>query len=232
MIRYNNGNESDTEDYSTPVNDDILLPFTPLNTTTQTTSSRHEPSLNDLHRRHDSNTSPEGQQQYTTPPELVQYIPTEDDIHHHSRSSNSSEEESSNHLSINRRIHNIERTINNLQSSLITPRRISEIEKALEKLQAEVAASHERIEGLRRELNEREKNKRIINRSWSWFVKILAKHAIINFVILAIIFAAYALRSRRRHLPIKDSWLQRLRMRNRKVKQFAKSALTDFKSTH
>ncbi|CAG8448431.1 4697_t:CDS:2 [Funneliformis mosseae] len=179
MIRYNNGNESDTEDYSTPVNDDILLPFTPLNTTTQTTSSRHEPSLNDLHRRHDSNTSPEGQQQYTTP--------SEDDIHHHS---------------------------------------------PLEKLQAEVAASHERIEGLRRELNEREKNKRIINRSWSWFVKIMAKHAIINFVILAIIFAAYALRSRRRHLPIKDSWLQRLRMRNRKVKQFAKSALTDFKSTH
>ncbi|CAI2167712.1 19943_t:CDS:2 [Funneliformis geosporum] len=228
-MNYNNGNGSDTEDYSTPTNDDTLSPFPPLNAT-QTTSTRHESSLNDLHIRHDSNASPEGQQQYTPPPELVQFTPTEDDIHfHHSRYNSSSEEDSSNHLSINRRIHNIERT---LQSSLITPRRISEIEKALEKLQAEVAASHERIEGLRRDLNEREKNKRIINRSWSWFVKIMAKHAIINCVILAIIFAAYALRNRRRQLPIKDSWLQRLRMRNRKVKQFAKSALTDFKSTH
>jgi polyhydroxyalkanoate synthesis regulator phasin len=231
-IDNNNGNESEIEDYSTPANEDILSPFTPLSETTQATSSRHEHSSSNDLQRHDSNTSPEGQQQYITPPELVQYIPPEDDIHLALRRSSSSSEEEffSNQPSINRRLNNIEQTINNLQSSLITPRRISEIEKALEKLQAEVAASHERIERLRRDLSEREKNKKIINRSLSWFVKTIAKHAIVNCVILAIVFATFAFRGRQ--LPIAESWLQRLRMRNRKVKQFAKSALTDFKSTH
>ncbi|RIA81788.1 hypothetical protein C1645_744250 [Glomus cerebriforme] len=236
-IDNNNGNESEIEDYSTPTNeenDGILSPFTPITSTPQVTSSRHEHFSNDLRRQHNSNPSPEGQQQYITSPELLQYISPEDDIHFHhsalrrsSTSSSSEEESSSNQPSINRRIHNIEQSINNLQSSLITPRRINEIEKALEKLQSEVAASHERIEGLRRDLNEREKNKRI---SWSWFVRVIAKHAIINCVILAIIFVTFALRGRQS--PRTESWLQRLRMRNRKVKQFAKSALTDFKNTH
>lgn len=58
-------------------------------------------------------------------------------------------------------------------------------------------------------------------------IQIITKHKII--VILAIICVTFALR---RQSPRTESWLQRLRMRNRKVKQFAKSALTDFKSTH
>ncbi|PKK78739.1 hypothetical protein RhiirC2_843215 [Rhizophagus irregularis] len=227
----NNGNESEFEDYSTPTND--ISPFTPIILATQTTSSGHEHSSSNNLNQHNSITLPEGQQQFITPPEHVQY--PEDDIHFHpvlrrsSTPSSSEEESTSNQPSLNIRIHNIEQTINNLQSSLITSRRTNEIEKALEKLQAEVAASHERIERLRKDLNERDKSKRIINRSWSWFVRIITKHKIINCVILAIICVTFALR---RQSPRTESWLQRLRMRNRKVKQFAKSALTDFKSTH
>ncbi|CAG8498754.1 19088_t:CDS:2 [Rhizophagus irregularis] len=200
----NNGNESEFEDYSTPTND--ISPFTPIILPTQTTSSGHEHSSSNNLSQHNSITLPEGQQQFITPPEHVQY--PEDDIHFHpvlrrsSTPSSSEEESTSNQPSLNIRIHNIEQTINNLQSSLITSRRTNEIEKALEKLQAEVAASHERIERLRKDLNERDKT---------------------------IICVTFALR---RQSPRTESWLQRLRMRNRKVKQFAKSALTDFKSTH
>lgn len=146
---------------------------------TQITSSGHEHSSSNNLSQHNSITLPEGQQQFITPPEHVQYISPEDDIHFHhpvlrrpSTPSSSEEESTSNQPSLNIRIHNIEQTINNLQSSLITSRRINEIEKALEKLQAEVAASHERIERLRKDLNERDKSKRIINRSWSWFVRV------------------------------------------------------------
>ncbi|CAB5362001.1 unnamed protein product [Rhizophagus irregularis] len=204
----NNGNESEFEDYSTPTND--ISPFTPIILATQTTSSGHEHSSSNNLSQHNSITLPEVLRRSSTP-------------------SSSEEESTSNQPSLNIRIHNIEQTINNLQSSLITSRRTNEIEKALEKLQAEVAASHERIERLRKDLNERDKSKRIINRSWSWFVRIITKHKIINCVILAIICVTFALR---RQSPRTESWLQRLRMRNRKVKQFAKSALTDFKSTH
>ncbi|GES86329.1 acyl-CoA binding protein [Rhizophagus clarus] len=217
-IDTNNGNESEFEDYSTPTND--ISPFTPIILPTQTTSSGHEHSSSNSLSQHDPNTLSEGRHQFITPPELVQYISPEDDIHFHRpslrRSSTppSSEEEStSNQPSLNIRIHNIEQTINNLQSSLITSRRTNEIEKALEKLQAEVAASHERIERLRKDLNEREKNKR----SWSWFVRIITKHAIINSVILAIIFVTFALR---RQSPRTETWLQRL-LRPLKIQYFS-----------
>jgi hypothetical protein len=170
----NNGNESEFEDYSTPTND--ISSFTPIILPTQATSLGYEHSSSNSLSQHNSSTLPEGQQQFITPPELIS---PEDDVHFNhpalrrsSIPSSSEEESTSNQPSLNIRIHNIEQTINNLQSSLITSRRINEIEKALEKLQAEVAASHERIESLRKDLNEREKNKWIINRSWSWFVRV------------------------------------------------------------
>ncbi|CAG8432710.1 5692_t:CDS:2 [Diversispora eburnea] len=58
-------------------------------------------------------------------------------------------------LTLKKRVMELEKTMEQIQKSDII-RRISEIEKALEQIQAEVSASHERIEGLRRELIERE----------------------------------------------------------------------------
>ncbi|CAG8491095.1 1415_t:CDS:2, partial [Acaulospora colombiana] len=106
--------------------------------------------------QHDLNLSPDGQ--FVTPPDQYEEIPF----------NRFSEEDNpyflDDELTSNRRITELQKTLDKMQASI--PRRINEIEKALERLQAEISASHERIEGLRRELIEREKRRR--KRSWSW----------------------------------------------------------------
>ncbi|CAG8460189.1 5157_t:CDS:2 [Ambispora gerdemannii] len=85
-----------------------------------------------------------------------------------------------NNNSITARIAELEKNVERLSASAISNRRIVEIEKALERLQAEVSASHEQTEALRRD----EIKKQVAKKTWTWLIKLIAKHAIINGILL------------------------------------------------
>ncbi|CAG8459234.1 6981_t:CDS:2 [Ambispora leptoticha] len=70
--------------------------------------------------------------------------------------------------------------------------RIAEIEKALERLQAEVSASNERTEALRQDLVEDQIKKQVAKKTWTWWIKIITKHAIINGILLLIGLALFS----------------------------------------
>nr|CAG8490413.1 12499_t:CDS:2 [Entrophospora candida] len=107
---------------------------------------------------------------------------------------------SSDELSIGNRITSLEQRLESLQSIVVTSDKVNEIVKVVERLQAEVAASKERLENLQK-LEEDVKKKQLMKQSWTWKGK----------------------------LPMLKSFFQRQGLRKR-TKQLAKSALTDFKN--
>ncbi|KAG9306598.1 hypothetical protein G9A89_004795 [Geosiphon pyriformis] len=125
-------------------------------------------------------------------------------------------------LMFDSRITTIEKTLERLQGTPIYNRRISEIEKALEKLQAEVSASHERIEAFRRDLIENEKKKQVAKKTWIWLIRIIAKHAIINGILILIVFMIFA-----RGTPIVTHVVGRSRMQQ--IWNYTKRLLIDWK---
>ncbi|CAH1765330.1 23635_t:CDS:2 [Entrophospora sp. SA101] len=132
---------------------------------------------------------------------------------------------SSDELSIGDRITSLEQRLESLQSIVVTSDKVNEIVKVVERLQAEVAASKERLENLQK-LEEDVKKKQLMKQSWTWLFKIIAKHVIINSIVIFIILT---ITIRKGKLPMLKSFFQRQGLRKR-TKQLAKSALTDFKN--
>nr|CAG8615393.1 615_t:CDS:2 [Entrophospora candida] len=132
---------------------------------------------------------------------------------------------SSDELSIGNRITSLEQRLESLQSIVVTSDKVNEIVKVVERLQAEVAASKERLENLQK-LEEDVKKKQLMKQSWTWLFKIIAKHVIINSIVIFIILT---ITIRKGKLPMLKSFFQRQGLRKR-TKQLAKSALTDFKN--